>query len=142
MIIGPLLYKTGISANSQEVFSRAHGSLMNPIKRHPCYFVCIRNPISVTQGRGNQSFPRSSGDISISHLGVSRGHRNVPHTSHGLFKVRPDSSALRNPLPRTLLLDNGSFLQDPLSLSGQSNYSTLAYLPTELCTPQCVRSEQ
>ena len=46
MIIGLLLYKTGISANSQEVFSRAHGSLINPIKRHPCCFVCIRNPIS------------------------------------------------------------------------------------------------
>ena len=88
------------------------------------------------QGRGYHSFPRSSGDIS--HLGVSRGHRNVPHTSHYLFKATPDSSGLRNPLSRTLLLYNGSFRQDPLSLSGQSNYSTLAYLPTELCTPQCV----
>ena len=41
MIIGLLLYKTGISANSQEVFSRAHGSLIHPIKRHPCCFVRV-----------------------------------------------------------------------------------------------------
>ena len=49
MIIGLLLYKTGISANSQEVFFRAHGSLINPIERHPCCLVCIRNPISATK---------------------------------------------------------------------------------------------
>ena len=68
------------------------------------------------QGRGYHSSPRSSGDISISHLGVSRGHRNVPHTSHCLYKATPDSSGLRRPPSRTLLLYNGSFLQDPLSL--------------------------
>ena len=69
------------------------------------------------QGRGYHSSPRSSGDISISLLGVSRGHRNVPHTSHCLSKATPDSSRLRRPPSRTLLLCSGSFLQDPLSLS-------------------------
>ena len=63
------------------------------------------------QGRGYHSFPRSSGDISISHLGVSRGHRNVPHTSHCLSKATLDSSRLRRPPSRTLLLYNGSFIQ-------------------------------
>ena len=40
IINGLLLYKIGISANSQEVFSMAHGSPINPIKRHPCWF-CV-----------------------------------------------------------------------------------------------------
>ena len=71
---------------------------------------------SQSPARGYHSSPRSSGDISISHLGVSRGHRNIPHTSHCLYKATPDSSGLRRPPSRTLLLYNGSFLQDPLSL--------------------------
>ena len=39
--------------------------------------------------------PQSSGDISISHLGVSCGHLNVPHTSLCLSNATPDSSALK-----------------------------------------------
>ena len=90
------------------------------------------------QGRGYHSSPQLSGDISISHLGVSRGHRNVPLSSHCLYKATPHSSGLCRPLSRTLLLYNGSFRQDPLSLPGQSNYSPLAYLPnTTLYTPMC-----
>ena len=55
-----------------------------------------------------------------------------------LFKATPDSSGLRNPLSRTLFHYNGSFRQDPLSLSGQSNYSPLAYLPyITLYTTMC-----
>ena len=34
----------------------------------------------------------SSGDISISHSGVSCGHRNVPHTSISHYMTSPDSS--------------------------------------------------
>ena len=46
------------------------------------------------QGRGYHSSPQSSTDISMSHLDISRGHRNVPHTSHCLSKATPDSSGL------------------------------------------------
>ena len=45
----------------------------------------------------------SSGDISISHSGVSCGHRNVPHASDSHYEISPDSSGLRRPPSRTLL---------------------------------------
>ena len=93
------------------------------------------------QGRGYHSFPRSSGDISISHLGVSRGHRNVPHTSHCLSKATPHASGLRKPPSRTLLRYNGSFLQDPLSPGNPTPQRSPIFL-TEISTSQCVRSEQ
>ena len=82
------------------------------------------------QGRGYHSFPRSSGDISISHLGVSRGHWNVPHTSHCLSKATPDFSGFRRPPSR--LLYNGSFLQDPHSPDNPTTLNTLLLL-TEIC---------
>ena len=44
----------------------------------------------------------SSGDISISHSGVSCGHRNVPHASDNHYTTSPDSSGLRRPPSRTL----------------------------------------
>ena len=53
-------------------------------------------------GRGYHSFPDSSRDISISHLGVSRGHHNIPHTSHCTSKATIDSSGLRRLPSRTL----------------------------------------
>ena len=56
----------------------------------------------------------SSGDISIPHSGVSRGHRNVPHASVSHYTTSLDSSGLRRPPSRTLLHHNGSFQQDPL----------------------------
>ena len=36
----------------------------------------------------------SSGDISISHSGVSRGHRNVPHALISHYTTSPDSTGL------------------------------------------------
>ena len=39
----------------------------------------------------------SSGDISIPHSGVRRGHRNVPHTSDSHYTNSPDSSGLHGP---------------------------------------------
>ena len=54
------------------------------------------------QGRDYHSSPQLSGDISISHLGVSRDHRNVTHTSHCLSKATPDFSGT----PQTSLPDS------------------------------------
>ena len=73
--------------------------LPSPISAHtasplPCGYPQLH-------GRGYHSFPGSSGDISISHLGVSRGHQSVPHTSHCISKATPDSSGFRRPPSRT-----------------------------------------
>ena len=59
----------------------------------------------------------SSGDISISHSGVSRGHRNIPHASVNHYTTTPDSSGLRRPTNRTPLCSNGSFPPRPTSHS-------------------------
>ena len=55
----------------------------------------------------------SSGDISISHSGVSCGHRNVPHASIRHYTTSSDSSGLCRPPSRTLLHYNGSFPSRP-----------------------------
>ena len=87
-------------------YIRAHGLSTTQIGGYPHL-----------QGRGYHSFPRSSGDINISHLGVSRGHRNVPHTSHCLFKATADSSGLysttRSP---GLSPDNPTIQRSPIFL--------------------------
>ena len=67
------------------------------ISKHTASLLPCKGGYPQLQGRGYHSFPQSSGHISISHLGVSHGHRNVPHTSHCLPKATPDSSALRPP---------------------------------------------
>ena len=59
----------------------------------------------------------SSGDISISHSGVSRGHRNIPHASVNHYTTTPDSSGLRRPTNRTPLCSNGSYPPRPTSHS-------------------------
>ena len=51
----------------------------------------------------------SCGDISISHSGVSRVHRNVPHASVNHYTTSPDCAGLRRPPNRTPLCANGSF---------------------------------
>ena len=56
----------------------------------------------------------SSGDISISHSGVSHGYQNVPHASLSHYNASPDSSGLCRPPSWNLLQYNGSFPQDPL----------------------------
>ena len=56
----------------------------------------------------------SSADISISHSGVSRGHRNVPHASVNHYSTSPDSSGLRRPPNRTPLCSNDPFHYHPL----------------------------
>ena len=61
----------------------------------------------------------SSGDISISHSGVSCGHRNVPHASVSHYTTSPDSSGLHRPPTRTLVCLNGSFPTRPTPLLGR-----------------------
>ena len=68
-------------------------------------------------GGGCHSSLGSSGDISISHSGVSCGHRNVPHASVNHYTTSPDSSGLRRPPSRTLLYSDGSFPPRPNSHS-------------------------
>ena len=76
--------------------------------QHPWGFGSLPPPLPCKGGypqlhrRGYHSFPDLSGDISISHLGVSRGHQNVPHTSHCTSKSTTDSSGLRRPPSWTL----------------------------------------
>ena len=57
----------------------------------------------------------SSGDISISHSGVSRNHRNdlIASVNH-YYTTTPDSSRLRGPSNRTPSAQMGPFHQDPL----------------------------
>ena len=73
-----------------------------------------------------------SGDISIPHSGVSRGHWNVPHASDNLYTTTPDSSRLRRPPNRTPLCLNGSFPQRPISHSDMLNCATPAHPQTIL----------
>ena len=72
----------------------------------------------------------SSGDISISHSGVSRGHRNVPHTSVSHYTTSPDSSGPRRPRSRTLLHYDGSFPSRPTPRSERLVCATPAHLRT------------
>ena len=60
-------------------------------------------PSEHTSTQKGRVSPNSSGDISISHSGVSCGHRNVPHTSDCHYTTSPDSSGLRRPPSGTLL---------------------------------------
>ena len=69
----------------------------------------------------------SSGDISISHSGVSRGHRNVLIASVNHYTTTPDSSGLRGPPNRTPLCSNGSFPPRPTSHSDMLNCATPAH---------------
>ena len=72
----------------------------------------------------------SSRDISISHSGVSRGHRNVPHASVSHYTTSPDSSGLRRPPKRTPLCSNGSFPPRPTSLLDRLNRAAPAHPQT------------
>ena len=78
--------------------------LPSPISAHTASLLPCKGGYPQLHGRGYHSFLESSGDIRISHLGVSRGHRNVPHTSHCISKPTPDSSGLCRPPSRTLRL--------------------------------------
>ena len=98
------------------------------ISEHTASLLPCKGGYPQLRRRGYHSFPRSSGDISISHLGVSRGHRNVPHTSHCISKATPDSSGLRRPPSRTLLLYNGSFPQEPQEPDNPTTQRTLNFL--------------
>ena len=69
----------------------------------------------------------SSGDISISHSGVSFGHRNVPHASVKHYTTSPDSSGLCRPPNRTPLCSNGSFPPRPTSHSDRLNCAAPAH---------------
>ena len=78
--------------------------------------------------RGLSLLPRIfSGDISISHSGVSRGHRNVPHASVSHYTTSPDSSGLSIPPNQTPLCSNGSFPSKPTSLPDRLNRTASAH---------------
>ena len=85
-----------------------------------------RAGIPKLEGGCHSSFG-SSGDISISHSGVSHGHRNVPHTSVSHYTTSPDSSGLCRPPNRTPFCSNGSFPSRPTSLPDRLNRATLAH---------------
>ena len=72
----------------------------------------------------------SSGDISISHSGVTRGHRNVSHASVSLYATSPDSSGLCRPPNRTPFCSNGSFPPRPTSLPDRLNRAAPAHPQT------------
>ena len=72
----------------------------------------------------------SCGDISISHTGVSHGHRNVPHASVSHYTTSPDSSGLRRPPNRTHICSNGSFPSRPTSLPNRLNRAAHAHPQT------------
>ena len=64
-------------------------------------------------GGGCHSSLGSSGDIIISHSGVSCSYRNVPHASVSRYTTSPEFSGLHRPPSRTLLHQNGSFPSRP-----------------------------
>ena len=72
------------------------------------------------------------------HLSLGRQPRSPERSTHFslgcLSKATPDSSGLRIPPSRTLLLYNGSLLQEPHSPDNLTTQRTC----TEICTPQCV----
>ena len=68
---------------------------------------------------GCHSSLRSSGDISISHSGVSRGHRNVPYASVSHYTTTPPN--------RTPICSNGSFAPRPTSLPDRLNRAAPAH---------------
>ena len=78
----------------------------DPTSRTPVFLPAERAGIPKLEG-GCHSSLRSSGDISISHSGVSCGHRNVPHASVNHYTTSPDSSELRR-------APSHPFCQDPL----------------------------
>ena len=137
MFGSPLYCPLGLRETPYTTFS----GLPPSISEHTAFMLPWKGGYPQLQRRGYHSFPWSSGDISISHLGVNRGYRNVPHTSHCLSRVSSDSSGLRRPPSRTLLLYNGSFLQDPHSPDNPTTQYTLILL-MEICTPQCVNFTQ
>ena len=89
--------------------------------------------LSIQKGRvrklegGCHSSLGSSGDISISHTGVSHSHLNVPHASVSHYATSPDSSGLRRPPNRTPLCSNGSFPSRPTSLPDRLNRAAHAH---------------
>ena len=87
------------------------------------------------RGRGKHYFPDSSGDPSISHLGVNCGHRNVPRTFLCRFNDMPDSSGLGKPPSRTLLLSYVSYRTDPLLYELSTTDYSHVFLD-DLCTLQ------
>ena len=72
----------------------------------------------------------SSGDISISHSGISRGHRNALIASVNHYMTTPDSSGLRGPPNRTPLCSNGSSPPRPTSHSDMLNCAAPAHPQT------------
>ena len=79
----------------------------------------------------------SSGDISIPHSGVSRGHVNVPLQSDHRYTPTPDSSGLRGFPNRTSLRSDQALPKYPTSPSDILNgvvsvhlRTTLIYSPT------------
>ena len=91
----------------------------------------IRAGIPELEG-GCHSSLGSTGDISISHSGVSPGHRNVPHASVNHYTTTPDSSGSRRPPNQTPLCLNGSFRPRPTSHSDMLNGATPAHPRTIL----------
>ena len=110
--------------------------LPSTISAHTASLLPCKGRYPQLHGRGYDSFPGTSEVISISHLGVSRGHRNIPQPSHCVPEPAPDSSGLRRPPSRTLRLSHKSHNRRPIQLSTHSK------LPTGICTPQFVRLEQ
>ena len=102
--------------------------LPSPISAHTASLLPCKGGYPQLHGRGYHSFPGSSGDISISHLGVSHGHRSVPHPSHCTSKATPDSSGLCRPPSRTLCHYNGSFQQESESSDNQTIQRTPSFL--------------
>ena len=74
--------------------------------------------------RDCHSFLGSSGDISIPHSGVSRGHRNVPLQSDHRYTPTPlcDSSGLRGFPNRTPLRSDQALPKCPTSPSGYTKW--------------------
>ena len=74
----------------------------------------------------------SSGDISIPHSGVSRGHRNVPIQSDNRYTSTPDSSRLRGRHNWTPLISDPSLPAGPTSPSDTLHCAAPAHLRTTL----------
>ena len=83
-------------------------------------------------GRDCHSSLGSSGDISIPHLGVSHGHRNVPPQSDHRYTPTLDSSGLRGFPNRTPLGSDRALPKCPTSPSDTLNGAAPAHLWTTL----------
>ena len=82
--------------------------------------------------RGCHSSLGSSGDISIPHWGVSRGHQNVPIHSANHYTTMPDSSGLRGLLNWSPHWLDPPLLTGPTSSSDILNGAAPAHLQTIL----------